>query len=323
MEKTLVLIKPDAVKRKLMGEIISVYEKSTLHIKSMKIIKATNEIAKEHYEEHKEKPFFHELIDYITSGEMCALIIEGDNAVEEVRKLNGATDPKEADPSSIRGKYALSKSENCVHASDSIESAEREIKIWFPETIVAPFTLNHVGTIAHATDRLILRRFTNDDVEAVYNNWTSDSELNKYMKRQHHKSIEETKFKINDWVNRYEHKNFYQWAITFKDKDEPIGVIGLSVINESDMCGNFNYVISKKYSGMGLTSEALKTVLKFAFETVGFNRIESYHSVNNPASGKVMIKAGMTLEGLARQKYRSNGGFEDSYMYSIIKEDFK
>jgi nucleoside-diphosphate kinase len=132
MEKTLVLIKPDAMKRKLMGEIISVYEKSYLHIAAIKLIKATRDMAEEHYEEHKEKPFFQELIDYITSTDVCALIIEGDNAVEQVRKLNGATDPKDADPSSIRGRYALSKSENSVHASDSIKSAEREIRIWFP-----------------------------------------------------------------------------------------------------------------------------------------------------------------------------------------------
>ncbi len=133
MERTLVLIKPDAMERKLMGEIISVYEKSSLHISAMKIIKATIEIAEEHYAEHREKPFFRELIDYITRNDVCALIIEGDNAVEEVRKLNGATDPENAELSSIRGRYALSKSENSVHASDSAESAQREIKIWFPE----------------------------------------------------------------------------------------------------------------------------------------------------------------------------------------------
>ena len=119
MERTLVLIKPDAMKRKLMGEIISVYEKSYLRIAAIKLTKATIDMAEEHYEEHKEKSFFSELIDYITSTEVCALIIEGDNAVEEVRKLNGATDPKDADPSSIRAKYALSKSENSVHASRS------------------------------------------------------------------------------------------------------------------------------------------------------------------------------------------------------------
>lgn len=133
MEKTLVLIKPDAMNRKLMGEIISIYENSYLHIAAIKLIKATRDMAEEHYEEHMEKAFFQELIDYITSTEVCALIIEGDNVVDKVRKLNGATDPKDADPSSIRGRYALSKSENSVHASDSIKSAEREIKIWFPE----------------------------------------------------------------------------------------------------------------------------------------------------------------------------------------------
>ena len=183
--------------------------------------------------------------------------------------------------------------------------------------------MNHVGTVTLTTDRLILRRFTVDDAEAVYNNWTSDSEISMYMRWQHHKNIEETEEKINDWLTRYANKNFYQWAVTFKDNDEPIGAIGLFVVNESDMCGDFAYNISKKYWGRGVTSEAFKEVLKFGFEVVGFNRIESYHSINNPASGKVMQKAGMTLEGLARQKYKSNAGFEDSCMYSILKEDFK
>lgn len=131
MERTLVLIKPDAMERKLMGEIISVYEKSNLKISAMKIIKPTVEMAEKHYAEHIEKPFFKELINYLTRGELCALIIEGENAIEEVRKINGSTDPTKAEPTSIRGRYALSKSENSVHASDSKESSEREIKIWF------------------------------------------------------------------------------------------------------------------------------------------------------------------------------------------------
>jgi len=133
MEKTLVLIKPDAVERKLMGDIISIYEKNGLHIIAMKIIKPSIEIAEEHYFEHKDKIFFRELVNYITRGEVCALIIEGENVISKVRKINGATDPANAEIGSIRGQFALSKSENCVHSSDSEESVKREIKIWFSE----------------------------------------------------------------------------------------------------------------------------------------------------------------------------------------------
>ncbi|MGB4440582.1 MAG: nucleoside-diphosphate kinase [Sedimentibacter sp.] len=136
MEKTLVLIKPDAVKRKLMGEIISIYEKNDLHITAIKIIKPSEETAKLHYFEHKDKPFFLELVRFITSGEVCAIIIEGENVIGKVRKINGATDPSIAEEGTIRRRFALSKSENCVHSSDSKESAEREMKIWFPENLV-------------------------------------------------------------------------------------------------------------------------------------------------------------------------------------------
>lgn len=135
MEETLVLIKPDAMERKLMGEIISVYEKKGLHIAALKIVKPTIDVARKHYDEHKSKPFFQELINFITRSEVCALIIEGDNAVEVVRKINGATDPKEAEAGTIRGRFALSKSENSVHSSDSVESAEHEISIWFPHRV--------------------------------------------------------------------------------------------------------------------------------------------------------------------------------------------
>lgn len=133
MERTLVIIKPDAKERKLMGEIIAIYEKKGLHISSSKIIKPSVEIAKNHYIEHIDKPFFGKLISYITRGEVCVLIIEGDNVITIVRKINGATDPQEAEMGTIRGRFGISKTENTVHASDSVESAEREIKIWFPE----------------------------------------------------------------------------------------------------------------------------------------------------------------------------------------------
>lgn len=133
MERTLVLIKPDAMERKLMGEIISIYEKKGLHIWAIKIIKPSLELAENHYSEHKDKHYFHRLVKYITRGEICALIIDGDDVVRIVRKINGSTNPLDAEAGTIRGRYAVSITENIVHSSDSAESAEREIKIWFPE----------------------------------------------------------------------------------------------------------------------------------------------------------------------------------------------
>lgn len=135
MEKTLVLIKPDAIERKLIGEIIRVYEKKGLKITALKLIKPSVNMAEQHYYEHRDKPFFTELINFITRSEVCAMIIEGKDVIETVRKINGATDPLKAEEGTIRRLFATSKSENSVHSSDSKESAEREIKIWFPELV--------------------------------------------------------------------------------------------------------------------------------------------------------------------------------------------
>lgn len=133
MERTLVLIKPDGTKRKLIGEIIGFYERKNLDIAALKMVKASREIAEKHYEEHKGRPYFDNLINYITEERLCALVIEGDNVIEIVRRINGDKDPLKVDMGSIRGKFSCDKTRNLVHASDSIESANREIKIWFPE----------------------------------------------------------------------------------------------------------------------------------------------------------------------------------------------
>ena len=133
MDRTLVLIKPDGVERKLIGQILSIYEKKGLDIIALKMVKATKEVAKMHYEEHLGRAYFEELINYVTEERLCALIIEGDNAVEIVRHVNGDKDPLKSEMASVRGKYSNHKTRNLVHASDSIEHAQREIKIWFPE----------------------------------------------------------------------------------------------------------------------------------------------------------------------------------------------
>ena len=133
MEETLVLIKPDGVKRQICGEILTRYERKGLIIKAMKLLQTPKELAQEHYAEHKDKPFFGELVDFITSGPVLAFVLAGKNAVTSVRTINGATNPVDATPGSIRGDYALTMDSNVVHASDSVVSAAREIHLWFPE----------------------------------------------------------------------------------------------------------------------------------------------------------------------------------------------
>ena len=133
MEETLVLIKPDGVKRQICGEILTRYERKGLIIKAMKLLQTPKELAQEHYAEHKDKPFFGELVDFITSGPVLAFVLAGKNAVISVRTINGATNPIDATPGSIRGDYALTMDSNVVHASDSVDSAAREIHLWFPE----------------------------------------------------------------------------------------------------------------------------------------------------------------------------------------------
>lgn len=133
MEETLVLIKPDGVKRQICGEILTRYERKGLIIKAMKLLQTPKELAQEHYAEHKDKPFFGELVDFITSGPVLAFVLAGKNAVTSVRTINGATNPVDATPGSIRGDYALTMDSNVVHASDSADSAAREIHLWFPE----------------------------------------------------------------------------------------------------------------------------------------------------------------------------------------------
>lgn len=131
MEQTLVLIKPDAYERGLTNDILNIYKEKGLIIKEMKTLKATKELASKHYFEHKDKPYFKELIAYITRSPIVALILEGENAIARVREINGSTNPLEAKDGTIRKLYAISKNENAVHASDSLDSAKREIDIWF------------------------------------------------------------------------------------------------------------------------------------------------------------------------------------------------
>lgn len=133
MERTYVMVKPDGVQRNLAGEIIARYEKKGFKLAGMKLIQLTPAIAEAHYAEHVGKPFFPGLVEYITSGPVVAMVLEGKGVVAAVRAMNGATNPASAAPGTIRGDMAIEVGRNVVHASDSVESAAREIAIYFKE----------------------------------------------------------------------------------------------------------------------------------------------------------------------------------------------
>ena len=133
MDRTLILVKPDAFERNLTGEIIARFERKGLRIVALRHMQMDRDLASQHYAEHEGKPFFGELVDFITSGPLVAMVLEGHEAVVSARQVIGATNPLEASPGSIRGDYALEVGKNMVHGSDSNESAEREAKLFFPD----------------------------------------------------------------------------------------------------------------------------------------------------------------------------------------------
>jgi nucleoside-diphosphate kinase len=135
VERTLVLIKPDAVRRQLAGEILARFERRGLVVRAARLVTVSRELAEEHYAEHREKPFFGELVEFITSGPTLALELEGEGAIAVVRKTMGATNPANAEPGTIRGDLALSMPDNLVHGSDAPESAQRELALWFGDEL--------------------------------------------------------------------------------------------------------------------------------------------------------------------------------------------
>ena len=133
VEQTLVLVKPDAMARALAGEILGRFERRGLVVRAARLVRVDRELAERHYEEHRDKPFFGELVEFITSGPTLALVLEGESAIPVVRTTMGATNPAEAAPGTIRGDLALAMPDNLVHGSDAPESAQREIELWFPD----------------------------------------------------------------------------------------------------------------------------------------------------------------------------------------------
>ena len=136
VERTLILAKPDAVGRSLAGEIVARFERRGFGLRAARLLTVDRALAEEHYAEHRAKPFFVELVDFITSGPTLAFVLEGEGVIATARKTIGATNPADAEPGSLRGDLAVAMPDNLVHGSDSAESAAREIALWFPDGLV-------------------------------------------------------------------------------------------------------------------------------------------------------------------------------------------
>jgi nucleoside-diphosphate kinase len=136
LEQTLILAKPDAIRRSLAGEIVARFERRGFRLRGARLLQVDRQLAEEHYAEHEAKPFFGELVEFITSGPTLAFVLEGEGVVATARKTIGGTNPADAEPGSIRGDLASAMPDNLVHGSDSTESAAREIALWFPDGLV-------------------------------------------------------------------------------------------------------------------------------------------------------------------------------------------
>ena len=134
IEKTFLMVKQDGVERQVIGNIVDRFERRGFVMREAKLVTASRELAEAHYAEHAERPFFGELVDFITSGPVFAMVWEGENVIKLARIMMGATKPEESSPGTIRGDFAVTLSHNVIHGSDSLASAEREISLWFPES---------------------------------------------------------------------------------------------------------------------------------------------------------------------------------------------
>ncbi len=183
--------------------------------------------------------------------------------------------------------------------------------------------MNHKGTVLLETDRLILRKFVIEDSEAMYNNWASEDEVTKFLTWPTHSDVEVTKAVLSSWIADYNKADFYNWAIELKEIGEVIGNISVVHVKENIECAEFGYCMGTKWWGLGIMPEAGKEVVRYLFEEVGFNRIAATHAKNNPKSGRVMQKIGMTYEGILRKAGFCNQGVVDEVWYSILRDEYQ
>lgn len=182
--------------------------------------------------------------------------------------------------------------------------------------------LQHKGTQLLETPRLILRRFTMEDAQAMYDNWASDPEVTRFLTWPPHNSVEVTSRVLKSWIEGYDRIDFYQWAIVLREHgDAPIGSIAVGSHSDQAGSAHIGYCIGRRWWHGGITSEALRAVIDFLFDEVGMQRIDSRHDSNNPNSGGVMRKCGMKYEGTLRRSDVNNQGICDACWYSILDDE--
>lgn len=181
--------------------------------------------------------------------------------------------------------------------------------------------MNYKGTTRLETNRLILRQFKITDAQAVFENYASSDDVTKYMTWQTHSDINATRDYLRGLIESYKGGKIFDWAIELKNENKVIGSIGATNLDENVAKIEVGYCIGEKWWNKGIATEALREIIRFLFEEVGINRIEAYYNVKNLASGKVMQKCGMKLEGVLRQAYKYKDGISDECIYSILKDD--
>jgi len=181
--------------------------------------------------------------------------------------------------------------------------------------------MNKSGTLKIQTDRLILRRFIYEDADEMFNGWCNDPEVTRFLTWAPHGSVEVTRMLLNEWIPQYEAGDCFNWGIEVKETGRLIGNISVVHYREEVASADIGYCMNRDYWGKGYMPEALKAVMDYLFDIVGMNRVAATHDLNNPKSGRVMEKAGMTKEGVLRQAGYNMQGVCDVVWYSMLKSD--
>lgn len=182
--------------------------------------------------------------------------------------------------------------------------------------------MQHKGTVRLETERLILRPFEEEDIDAAFRNWTSDVKVTEFLRWPTHGSVEITERVLKSWIEAYDDPSYYQWAIEVKELGEPIGTISVVGMDEKTEKVHIGYCIGSKWWHQGYTSEAFAAIIRFFFEEVRAKRMESQHDPENLNSGAVMKKCGLVYEGTLRKADFSNKGIVDAAMYGLLAEDY-